>query len=190
MLSKSMSRLFHVGSGGGRTLVVAFAALTFLLGALPAAAAILTLNWADASTNEDGFKVERKTGSTGTYGQVANLAAGTTGYVDGAVTAGTTYCFRVRAYNSAGNSAYSNEACATPASTLLYTIAVTTAGTGSGTVASSPSAINCGTTCSASVASGTIIALSATAATGSTFTRWSGACTGTGGCALVVDAAK
>jgi len=191
MFSQSMRRLFHVGSRGGRGLVVAFATLGLLLVSLtPAAAATLTLTWADASSNEDGFKVERKTGSTGAYGQLASVAANTTGYVDGAVTAGTTYCYRVRAYNSAGDSAYTNEACAAPVSATLYTVAVTKAGAGSGTVASSPSAINCGSTCSASVASGTSVALSATPASGSTFTGWTGACTGTGGCALVVNANK
>jgi hypothetical protein len=35
----------------------------------PASAAQLTLTWTDTSTNEDGFKVERKTESTGAYGQ-------------------------------------------------------------------------------------------------------------------------
>ncbi|RPI09110.1 MAG: hypothetical protein EHM71_06815, partial [Zetaproteobacteria bacterium] len=43
-------------------------------------AAILTLTWADASKNEDGFKVERKTGSGGAYGHLATVAANTTGY--------------------------------------------------------------------------------------------------------------
>ncbi len=153
-------------------------------------AAILTLTWADASKNEDGFKVERKTGSGGAYGHLATVAANTTGYLDGSVTAGTTYCYRVRAYNSAGDSAYSNESCGTAPKSTVYTVGVTKSGNGSGTVASSPSTINCGSTCSASIASGTSVALSATPASGSTFTGWSGACTGTGSCALVVDGNK
>ncbi len=113
-----------------------------------------------------------------------------TSYVDGTVTGGTTYCYRVRAYNSAGDSAYSNEACAAPVSATLYTVTVSKAGTGSGTVASSPSGITCGSDCTENYASGTSIGLSATPASGSTFTGWSGACTGTGGCALVMDANK
>jgi uncharacterized repeat protein (TIGR02543 family) len=155
-------------------------------------AAQLSLTWTDTSTNEDGFTLERKTGSAGAYGQLASLPAGTTGYVDTTVTAGTTYCYRVRAYNSAGDSAYSNEACATPASATLYTVTVTKSGAGSGTVTSSPTppAIDCGGTCSATIAGGTSLALSATPATGSTFTGWSGACTGTGVCTLVVDTNK
>ncbi len=161
-----------------------------LAGLTPAFATQLTLTWADVSTNEDGFKIERKTGTAGVYGQIATVGARTTGYVDGTVGPGTAYCYRVRAYNSAGNSAYSNEACAVPATATLYTVAVSRSGTGSGTVASSPGGITCGTTCSKTFSSGTSIALSATPAADSTFTGWGGACAGTGGCAIVVNANK
>ena len=173
---------------GAQAIVAGLFLLSSAIGA--AQAAQLTLTWSDASTNEDGFKIERATGTTGAYGQLATVAAGTSGYVDAAVTAGTTYCYRVRAYNSAGDSAYSNAACGTPASATVYTVNVGKAGTGSGTVASSPNGITCGSDCSESYASGTSVGLSATPATGSTFTGWSGACTGTGNCALVVDGAK
>jgi Divergent InlB B-repeat domain len=164
---------------------------TLVLGLLtPAHAAQLTLNWSDASSNEDGFHVERKTGTGGTYATIATPTAGATSYVDGTVTAGTTYCYRVHAYNTAGDSSYSNEACAAAATPILYSVTATKAGTGTGIVASSPSGLNCGSTCSASFASGTSVGLSATPAAGSIFTGWSGACSGTGGCAFVVNAAK
>lgn len=167
---------------------VAMVCLLFVLGT--AEGAQLTLTWADASSNEDGFQIQRKTGTSGTFGDLASVGAGVTSYVDGSLTTGTTYCYRVSAYNSAGQSAYSNEACAAAASPTLYSVNITTSGTGSGTVASSPNGINCGSTCSASFASGTSIALSATPASGSTFTGWSGACMGTAACTLIVDAAK
>ena len=134
----------------GHIILGVFGATLLLASFTPAHAASLTLSWTDASTNEDGFHVQRKTGTGGTYATLATVAAGTTGYVDGTVTAGTIYCYHVSAYNTAGDSAYSNEACATPASATMYTVAVTKSGTGSGTVASSPAAINCGSTCSAS----------------------------------------
>ena len=191
LISPWMHRLVSAVGRGGGVFIFSLGLLSLLLVVFtPAIAAQLTLTWTDNSTNEDGFKVERKTGSGGVYGPLVSLAAGTTSYVDGTVTTGTTYCYRVLAYNNTGNSAYSNEACAAPVSATLYTVAVSKSGTGSGTVASSPSAINCGTTCSASIASGTSIGLSATPSSGSTFTGWSGACTGTGGCALVVNSAK
>jgi fibronectin type 3 domain-containing protein len=73
----------------------------------------LTLTWQDNSTNENNFGVERKTGTSGTYAQIALVAANTTSYVDTSVTHGVTYCYRVDAINSAGASAYTNDACAT-----------------------------------------------------------------------------
>ena len=158
--------------------------------ASPADAAQLRLAWTDNSSNEKGFRIARKTGMGGTYADIAAVTGNATSYVDATVTAGVTYCYRVRAYNDVGNSAPSNEACATAVSATLYAVAVTKAGTGTGTVASSPSGVDCGGSCSASFTSGTSIALSATPASGSTFTGWSGACTGTGGCTLVVDAGK
>jgi lysophospholipase L1-like esterase len=61
---------------------------------------------------------------------------------------------------------------------------------GGGSVTSSPAGINCGTTCSASYASGTSVTLTATPIPGSIFVGWSGACTGTGGCAVVMSQAR
>jgi hypothetical protein len=77
------------------------------------APAQLTLSWQDNSTNESNFGVQRKTGTSGTYAQIALLPANTTLYVDASVTHGVTYCYQVDALNTAGASAYTNEACAT-----------------------------------------------------------------------------
>jgi fibronectin type 3 domain-containing protein len=74
----------------------------------------INLQWTDNSTNETGFKVERKATSAGTYIQIATTAAGATSYPDTGLQVGTTYYYRVRAYrNGSGNSAYTNEAGAT-----------------------------------------------------------------------------
>ncbi|MFN8007377.1 MAG: fibronectin type III domain-containing protein [Terriglobia bacterium] len=73
----------------------------------------ITLNWTDNSTNETGFKIERKTGVGGTYSQIATVAANITTYPNTGLSASTTYYYRVRAYNGIGDSAYSNEANAT-----------------------------------------------------------------------------
>ncbi len=75
---------------------------------------------------------------------------------------------------------------AVPSSTLV----VTMSGPGTGTVASNPSGISCPTTCSASFANGTQITLTATPGTGASFGGWSGGgCSGTGTCAVTVNAA-
>jgi hypothetical protein len=81
-------------------------------------AATLTLNWSDNSTNEDGFKVQRKVGSSGTYADLATVGKDVKTYVDSAVQEGVTYCYHVNAYNPAGSSAWSNEACAAPPFTI------------------------------------------------------------------------
>jgi len=59
------------------------------------------------------FIVERKTGTTGIYAKIATTGPGITTYMDSAVVAGTTYCYRVKAFNALGDSGYSNEACKT-----------------------------------------------------------------------------
>jgi hypothetical protein len=68
--------------------------------------------------------------------------------------------------------------------TANYTLGVTSTGTGTGTV--SGSGINCGSTCTQTYASGTSVTLTAAAASNSIFLGWSGACTGTGTCTVVM----
>jgi fibronectin type 3 domain-containing protein len=150
--------------------------------ARPAGAAQLTLSWNDNSNGTAGIKVERKTGSTGTYAQIGTTGAGLTTYEDTTVVAGTTYCYRVRAWNAAGDSDYSNEACGSSATGLAVTAAK--AGTGTGTVTSSPPGITCGGDCFESFPSGTIVTLTATPASGSSFTGWTTGCAGTAPCTV------
>lgn len=73
----------------------------------------MSLAWTDNSTNETGFKVERKTGTGGTFAQIGTQGENGNFFNDSGLAASTTYCYRVRATNGAGDSAYSNEACTT-----------------------------------------------------------------------------
>jgi PKD repeat protein len=66
--------------------------------------AAVRLRWEDMSVNEDGFIVERRTGS-GDFAEISTVGAGTAQYEDLLVTAGLTYEYRVRAWNVAGMSA-------------------------------------------------------------------------------------
>jgi uncharacterized protein (TIGR02145 family) len=69
----------------------------------------INLSWTDNSTNETGFKIERKTG-TGTYTVVGTTATNITTLNDTGLSQGTTYTYRVFSYNAGGNSTtYSNE---------------------------------------------------------------------------------
>jgi hypothetical protein len=79
-------------------------------------AASLNLKWTDVSSNETGFKIERMA-STGNYGQLATVPANVQTYTDTGLNSGTTYCYRVRAYNSAGSSSPSNAGCTTTPNT-------------------------------------------------------------------------
>jgi len=72
----------------------------------------IDLSWADNSNNETGFKIERKTGASGTYSQIDTPGANVTSYSDTGLSEAITYYYRVRAYNGAGESDYSNEASA------------------------------------------------------------------------------
>jgi hypothetical protein len=68
----------------------------------------LSLAWVDASSNENGFRIERSTG--GSFAQVGQVGANVTSFTSSGLSAGTTYYYRVYAYNGTGNSGYSNTA--------------------------------------------------------------------------------
>ncbi len=70
----------------------------------------IDLSWTDNSDKESGFKIERKIGIDGTYSQIATVGANIVTYSDTGLTQGTTYYYQIRAYNSFGDSAFSDEA--------------------------------------------------------------------------------
>jgi hypothetical protein len=85
------------------------------LAASAAGACQIDLTWTDASTNEDGFKIERRVGF-GAWLEIATVAAGVTSYSSTVLASSTGYSYRVRAFNNlAGNSTYSSIATATTA---------------------------------------------------------------------------
>ena len=121
MYSHLTRRLVHPVGCGGSVLIFSLGFLSLLLVALtPAIAAQLRLDWQDNSSNENGFEIWRAEPG-GTYAQIAARQSNATSYVDTTVTAGMTYCYLVRAYNDAGESDPSNEACNTASDTTGYT---------------------------------------------------------------------
>jgi len=68
----------------------------------------ISLSWKDNSDNEDGFVLERKE-EGGTYQIITTLPKDTNKYTDKNVIPDKTYYYRVKAFNSFGESDYSNE---------------------------------------------------------------------------------
>lgn len=81
-------------------------------GAYDAAKQSATLTWVDAADNEAGYKVEAKV--DGAWKVVATLAADATAYDATGLAAGTTYEYRVSAFNDAGASATVEASITTP----------------------------------------------------------------------------
>jgi len=73
----------------------------------------INLSWIDHSNNESGFKVYRSSKRRGGVRRIATVGANVTTFANTGLRASTRYRYRVRAYNSAGNSADSNTATAT-----------------------------------------------------------------------------
>jgi hypothetical protein len=84
------------------------------LAATSASSSQVNLNWTDSSNNEVGFKIERCSGADCTdFVQIAQTGANQLSYINKGLAANTSYSYRVRAYNSGGDSSYSNTASAT-----------------------------------------------------------------------------
>ena len=135
-----MSRLFSLC----RTIIV----IAIMLAASVALAdrveaASVRLSWSDNSSNESGFKIERRA-AVGSYAQIATVGANVASYTDSGLTSGRTYCYTVRAFNSAGTSVPTKEVCATTASTS----------TSSSTTSSSSTTTSTATSGSTSTSSG------------------------------------
>ena len=87
----------------------------------------INLSWTDNSTNETGFKIERKSG-TGNYVVIGTTAADITSFNDTGLTPSTVYTYRVYSFNMAGNSSsFTNEIALTTDSILLVPTLTTTA---------------------------------------------------------------
>jgi len=197
--------LGHRARGDGRSrgfLSVCLLFALWLMTASSAAAAVLDLSWSAPTTNEDGTPLQDLAGYRVYYGYYSTRATEppcnstrvdvgkVTGHQVTGLTQGSTYYVQVTAVDTAGNeSACSGEASGV-ADPQTATLTVTKSGTGAGTVASAPSGISCGSDCSQVYGVNTTVTLTAAAASGSSFAGWSGACTGTGSCSVVMSQAR
>jgi hypothetical protein len=76
----------------------------------------IALAWTDNADDEVGYIVQRSVDGFH-WVEVADLGASAEDFIDTGLLTGETYSYRVYAYNSIGNSAYSNEAAARPTAT-------------------------------------------------------------------------
>jgi hypothetical protein len=101
---------------GGR--INAFKALSSLLtptglSANAQSSTQMALKWNDNATGEDGYKIERKAAG-GDFAEIAQIGPDSTSFTDSGLSAGTTYTYRARAFNTIpADSSFSNEAAAT-----------------------------------------------------------------------------
>jgi hypothetical protein len=72
----------------------------------------IDLTWTDNSSSEDGYKIERRTGTEG-FSQIFTTGPNVESFSDTGLAQGTTYEYQIRAYKAAVYSGYSNTASAT-----------------------------------------------------------------------------
>jgi murein DD-endopeptidase MepM/ murein hydrolase activator NlpD len=145
-------------------------------------------------TAADGVGVTQVTWANDRGG--SGSASGTTSWTIGGIALQNgTNVITVTARDAANNTGTDTLTVTYNPPVVMYTLTVSGAGTGTGTV--SGSGINCtiasgsaSGTCSASFPSGANVSLSAGGTGGSTFSGWSGACSGTSGCNLTMNANK
>ena len=74
----------------------------------------INLSWTDNSGNEAGFRIERCTGAgCVNFTSIAEVGRDVTSFANTGLVRRTTYRYRVRAFNPAGDSSYSNTVSAT-----------------------------------------------------------------------------
>ncbi|HEU4776742.1 MAG TPA: DNRLRE domain-containing protein [Telluria sp.] len=93
------------------------------LTAAAASSSAINLSWNDNANNETGFDIERSADNIN-WSLLATVGSNVRAYGNTGLAASTTYFYRVRARNSAGNSAYSNVASATTLSAGSTTVTV------------------------------------------------------------------
>ena len=112
-------------SNGNSTTTVVPIAPTNLIGTAVSATQI-DLSWTDNSTNETGFKIERRTG-TGNYVLVGTVNADILTYSDTGLSPIIAYTYRVYSFNTVGSSpTYSNEISLSPNAAMALPTLTTT----------------------------------------------------------------
>jgi len=131
-------------------------------------AAKIEVTWDDVS-GEDGYRVYRAISPGGTYSEIGSTTAGDTNYHD-SCGCGKTYWYRVRAYNSGGESGDSNSNRGNSQSCPTYSLTTSVSPSGGGSVTKNPN--------KSSYNLDESVQLTAHASSGYTFSHWSGDASG------------
>ena len=109
-------------NNGGSTTTVVPIAPSNLTGTVLSNSSV-SLSWVDNSTNETGFKIERRLNGTTQFSVIGIVNADITGFIDSNLTANTSYEYRVYSLNAVGNSiTYSNVLVLTTSSQTIINI--------------------------------------------------------------------
>ncbi len=113
-------------NNGGSTTTVVPVAPSSLTGTVLSSSSV-SLGWVDNSTNETGFKIERRINGTTQFAVVGSVNADVTGFTDVNLTPNTSYEYRVFSFNAVGNSlTYSNTVILTTLSQTVNSLPVVT----------------------------------------------------------------
>jgi len=94
------------------------------LSAVALSSSQITLSWSDNSSNETGFRLEKSADGIN-WSEFAVVGSNVVNFTDTGLIASTSYQYRARAYNSKGNSSYSNIGTATTGAAVIDTTAPT-----------------------------------------------------------------
>lgn len=103
------SYLGAIGSGySNEASALTGPAMPVILAPVVIAGSQIKVSWGDVSSDESGFKIERKLGSMGSWSEVGSVAANATSYTDSTgLSAGAIYYYRVRAWRGSPGTIYS-----------------------------------------------------------------------------------
>lgn len=108
---KDIYRYTPFTNGGGGNMGTPLAPSNLIVIAGRKSGLKMTLSWTDNSNNEDGFTIERSLDSLN-WVVIDSVAPNMVSFDDTTVLGSTTYYYRIAAFNSNGNSSYSNTSSA------------------------------------------------------------------------------
>ena len=73
----------------------------------------IRFDWVDNSSNETGFKVYRRVGTSGPFDLLATKGIGVETHTDSGLAVSTKYCYKVTSFNDIGESSQTSASCQT-----------------------------------------------------------------------------